>query len=94
MFTTIYAYTINSRLSNITDAGTLESWTCRWDGVPEAPTNFQRICSRSEIALGFVVLLLIVQIFAVVTTAGGWWVESKMKKENGIAGKGQIEMVA
>ncbi|KAL8946063.1 MAG: hypothetical protein Q9222_007488, partial [Ikaeria aurantiellina] len=32
IFTTVFASTINSHLSNSTQAGTLASWTCKWQG--------------------------------------------------------------
>ena len=81
VFTTAFASTITSHLVNSADAGTLTSWTCKWQGFESiAPAGFPKICMESMVALDLVILLLILEVFTVVVSGWGWWVESRIKR--------------
>ena len=81
VFTTAFASTIISHLTDSTDAGTLTSWTCKWQGFESiAPAGFPKICLESMVALDLVILLLILEVFTVAVSGWGWWVESRVRR--------------
>ncbi|KAI4247237.1 MAG: hypothetical protein L6R40_001580 [Gallowayella cf. fulva] len=93
IFTTVFANTINSHLSNSTQAGTLASWTCRWQGFgAAAPGRFSEICATSTAALDLVILMIVIESFSVLLAGWGWWVGARVKKE-AAGGKGEVAHV-
>ncbi|KAI4186105.1 MAG: hypothetical protein L6R41_003677 [Letrouitia leprolyta] len=89
IFTTAFASTINSHLSNSTQAGTLSSWTCKWQGFGSAaPGHFSEICAESNAALDVVILMIVIDVFGVLLAGWGWWVGARLKKAEG-DGKGE-----
>ncbi|KAL8932489.1 MAG: hypothetical protein Q9211_006285 [Gyalolechia sp. 1 TL-2023] len=89
IFTTAFASTINSHLSNSTQAGTLSSWTCKWQGFGSAaPGHFAEICVESKAALKVVILMIVMEIFSVLLAGWGWWVGARLNKAAG-DGKGE-----
>ncbi|KAL9002700.1 MAG: hypothetical protein Q9188_004381 [Gyalolechia gomerana] len=89
IFTTAFASTINSHLSNSTQAGTLSSWTCKWQGFGSAtPGHFSEICVESTAALDVVILMIVIEVFSVLLAGWGWWVGARLKKAGG-DGKGE-----
>ncbi|KAL8665384.1 MAG: hypothetical protein Q9202_002277 [Teloschistes flavicans] len=87
IFTTAYASTIDDHLSDNTQAGTLASWTCRWQGFSSvAPGRFSDICSQSTAASDLVILMIVLEVFHVLLAGWGWWVGAKMKKVGGEKG--------
>ncbi|KAL8937130.1 MAG: hypothetical protein Q9216_004577 [Gyalolechia sp. 2 TL-2023] len=93
IFTTAFAATINSRHSDSTQAGTLASWTCRWQGFgSSAPGHFSEICAESKAALDVVILMIVIEVFSVLLAGWGWWVAAKLKKAGG-DGKGEVIVV-
>ena len=90
IFTTVFANTIDSRLSDSTQAGTLLSWTCKWQGFgPVAPGRFTEICTTSTAAIDLVILMIVIQSLSVLLAGLGWWVGAKIKKE-AREGKGDV----
>ncbi|KAL8656802.1 MAG: hypothetical protein Q9226_002556 [Calogaya cf. arnoldii] len=90
IFTTVFANTINSRLSDSTQAGTLASWTCKWQGFsPVAPGRFTEICTTSTAAIDLVILMIVIQSLSVLLAGWGWWVGAKIKRE-AREGKGEV----
>ncbi|KAI4123301.1 MAG: hypothetical protein LQ338_005326 [Usnochroma carphineum] len=89
IFTTVFASTIDTHLSNSTQAGTLASWTCKWQGFGSAaPGNFSEICGTSTAASDLVILMIVIEMFSVLLAGWGWWVGARLKKA-GREGKGQ-----
>ena len=83
IFATAYASSITAHLASSTDAGTLTSWTCKWDGFESiAPTHFAKICTESTVALDVVELLIVIEVFAVAMSGWGWWVEARVKRDD------------
>ncbi|KAL8744061.1 MAG: hypothetical protein Q9190_003644 [Brigantiaea leucoxantha] len=81
IFTTILTSTINSHLESNTDAGTLYTWTCKWQGFESiAPQQFGSICMESTVAMNLVVLLIVLQALSVLVVAWGWWIESRVRR--------------
>ena len=81
IFTTVFANTINSHLSNSTQAGSLASWTCKWQGFGStAPGRFPEICATSTAALNLVILMIVIESISVLLAGWGWWVGAKVKK--------------
>ncbi|MCJ1456139.1 hypothetical protein MMC28_006498 [Mycoblastus sanguinarius] len=94
LFTIIFASIITNRLASSTSSGSLNSWTCRWQGFEKvAPANFTKICNDGTAALDLVILLVIVEVLAVGATAWGWWVEMRLKRSGVGAGKSEVELV-
>ncbi|KAL8719423.1 MAG: hypothetical protein Q9225_003566 [Loekoesia sp. 1 TL-2023] len=84
IFTTVFATTIDSHLSNSTQAGTLASWTCKWQGFGSAaPGHFSDICAESNAALDVVILMIVIELFGVLLAGWGWWVGARLKKTSG-----------
>lgn len=87
IFTTAYSSTIDNHLSDNTQAGTLASWTCKWQGFSSvAPGRFADICSQSTAALDLVILMIVIEVLHVLLAGWGWWVGAKMKKVGGEKG--------
>lgn len=82
IFTTMFVSIINGHYPSDThDAGSLMTWTCKWQGFEDiAPLHFAKICTESMVGLDLVILLVILEVFAVVGSCAGWWIEGKMKK--------------
>lgn len=94
LFTTIFASIVTKNLSYSTSRGTLNSWTCQWQGFESvAPANFTAICQQGSAALGLIIFLVVMEFLAVGVAAWGWWVEMKMKRGNVEVGKSQVELV-
>ncbi len=94
LFTTIFASIITNNLSYSTSQGTLNSWTCKWQGFESvAPANFTAICNQGSAALGLVIFLVIMEVLAVGVAAWGWWVEMRMKRGTSEMGKSQVELM-
>ncbi len=90
IFTTVFANTIDSHLSDSTQAGSLASWTCKWQGFgPVAPGRFTEICTTSTAALNLVILMIVIESLSVLLAGWGWWVEAKIKRE-AREGKGEV----
>ncbi|KAL9612997.1 MAG: hypothetical protein Q9167_002430 [Letrouitia subvulpina] len=88
VFTTAFASAINNHLASTTDAGTLGSWTCRWQDFESiAPKHFASICMESTVAMNLVILSIVLQALGVLLAGWGWLVEAKGKR--GVAGKGE-----
>ncbi|KAL8702997.1 MAG: hypothetical protein Q9201_003834 [Fulgogasparrea decipioides] len=95
IFTTAYSTTINNHLSNNIQAGTLASWTCKWqDFSSVAPGRFSDICVQSTAALDLVILMIVVEVLYVVLSGWGWWVGVKVKREERRDGKEGIHLGA
>ncbi|KAL8988518.1 MAG: hypothetical protein Q9169_008540, partial [Polycauliona sp. 2 TL-2023] len=93
IFTTVFASTIDSHLSDSTQAGTLASWTCKWqDFGTVAPGRFNEICTTSTAALDMVIFMIVIESLSVLLAGWGWWVGTKIKKE-ARAGKGEVTHV-
>ncbi|KAI4257061.1 MAG: hypothetical protein L6R42_005884 [Xanthoria sp. 1 TBL-2021] len=83
IFTTVFVNTIDSHLSDSTQAGSLASWTCTWQGFgPVAPGRFTEICTTSTAALDLVILMIVVESLSVLLAGWGWWVGAKIKRES------------
>ncbi|KAL8685311.1 MAG: hypothetical protein Q9224_005866 [Gallowayella concinna] len=94
IFTTVFANTINTRLSNSTQAGTLASWTCKWQGFGSAtPGRFAEICAMSTAALDLVILMIVIESISVLLAGWGWWIGAKVRKEAAVEGKGEVTQV-
>ncbi|KAL2038993.1 hypothetical protein N7G274_008333 [Stereocaulon virgatum] len=95
LFTTIYASDLTNNLADSASSGTLNSWTCKWQGLDKAgvPANFIEICNEATVALDLVIFLVVMEVLAVGTTAWGWWIESRMKKISVEGGKDEIQLV-
>ena len=94
LFTTIYASNITNNLATSTSSGTLNSWTCKWQGLDSlAPAKFLEICNEGTAALDLIIFLVIMQVLAVCATAWGWWIETRMKRVNVEGGKDEIQLV-
>ncbi|KAL9604110.1 MAG: hypothetical protein Q9219_000698 [cf. Caloplaca sp. 3 TL-2023] len=91
IFTTVFASAINAHLSDSTQAGTLESWSCKWqDFGAVTPGNFSDICAESNAAMDVVILMIVVQVFHVLLAGWGWWVGAGLRKAGGgEEGKGE-----
>ena len=89
IFTAAFASSIDSHLSNSTQAGTLASWTCKWQGFGSAaPGHFSEICAESNAALDVVILMIVIEVFSVFLAGWGWWVGARLKKaERGTKGE-------
>ncbi|KAL8672324.1 MAG: hypothetical protein Q9168_003208 [Polycauliona sp. 1 TL-2023] len=93
IFTTVFVGTIDSHLSNSTQAGTLASWTCKWqDFSTVAPGRFTEICTTSTAALDLVILMIVIGSLSVLLAGWGWWIGAKIKKE-AREGKGEVAHV-
>ncbi|KAL8785598.1 MAG: hypothetical protein Q9213_003252 [Squamulea squamosa] len=93
IFTTVFANTINSHLSDSTQAGTLASWTCKWQGFGSAaPGRFSEICATSTVALDLVILMIVINSFSVLLAGWGWWVGAKIKRQSAEV-KGELTQV-
>ncbi|KAL8767205.1 MAG: hypothetical protein Q9209_006210 [Squamulea sp. 1 TL-2023] len=93
IFTTVFANTINSHLSDSTQAGTLASWTCKWQGFGSAaPGRFSEICAISTAALDLVILMIVMNSLSVLLAGWGWWVGAKIKRQSAEA-KGEATQV-
>ncbi|KAL8711234.1 MAG: hypothetical protein Q9220_004379 [cf. Caloplaca sp. 1 TL-2023] len=89
IFTTAFASSINSHLSNSTQAGTLASWTCKWQGFgSSAPGRFSEICAESSAALDLIILMIVIGAFGVLLAGWGWWVGMRSKK---VRSEGKVE---
>ncbi|KAL8687460.1 MAG: hypothetical protein Q9218_006371 [Villophora microphyllina] len=87
IFTAAFASTINNHLSDNTQAGTLASWTCKWQGFSSvAPGRFSDICAQSMAGLDLVILMIVIEVFHVLLAGWGWWVGAKSKKVGGEKG--------
>ena len=95
LFTTIYASDLTNNLADSASSGTLNSWTCKWQGLDRAgvPANFIEICNEATVALDLVIFLVVMEVLAVGATAWGWWIESRMKKISVEGGKDEIQLV-
>ncbi|KAK3178068.1 hypothetical protein OEA41_000200 [Lepraria neglecta] len=95
LFTTIYASDLTNNLADSTSSGTLNSWTCKWQGLDSAgaPARFIEICNEGTAALDLVIFLAIVEVLAVGATAWGWWIETRMKRVSVEGGKDEIQLV-
>lgn len=72
---------INGHYSDAHDAGSLMTWTCKWQGFEDiAPLHFAKICTESMVGLDLVILLVILEVFAVAGSCAGWCIEGRMKK--------------
>ncbi|KAI4265690.1 MAG: hypothetical protein L6R38_009238 [Xanthoria sp. 2 TBL-2021] len=90
IFTTVFVNTIDSHLSDSTQAGSLASWTCKWQGFgPVAPGRFTEICTTSTAALDLVILMIVIESLSVLLAGWGWWVGAKIKRE-AKEGKGEV----
>lgn len=77
----MFASIINGHYSDTHDAGSLMTWTCKWQGFEDiAPLHFAKICTESMVGLDLVILLIILEAFAVVGSCAGWWIEGRMEK--------------
>ncbi|KAI4116490.1 MAG: hypothetical protein LQ345_003090 [Seirophora villosa] len=89
IFTTAFASAMNSHLSDSTEAGTLSSWTCKWQGFgAAAPGRFYEICATSTAAFDLVILMIVVEVLGVLLAGWGWWVGARLRKAGGES-KGQ-----
>jgi len=94
LFTTIFASIITNNLSYSTSQGTLNSWTCKWQGLESvAPANFTAICNEGLAALDLVMFLVVMEVLAVCVAAWGWWVEMRIKRGSVELGRSQVELV-
>ena len=94
LFTAIFAAIGTNKLASSTSTGTLNSWTCKWQGFENvAPAKFTKICNEGTAALDLVIFLVIVEFLAVGVTAWGWWIEMKMRKISVDGGKEDIQLV-
>lgn len=95
LFTTIYASDLTNNLADSTSSGTLDSWTCKWQGLDSAgaPARFIEICNEGTAALDLVIFLAIMELLAVGATAWGWWIETRMKWVSVEGGKDEIQLV-
>lgn len=94
LFTTIFASIVTNNLASSTSNGTLNSWTCKWQGFDSAaPERFTAICNQGTAALDLIIFLVIVEVFAVGASAWGWWVEMRMKRGGVEMGKSEVELV-
>ena len=77
-----------------TSNGSLNSWTCKWQGFESvAPAKFTSICNQGMAAVDLVIFLVLVEALAVTASAWGWWVEMRLKKCSVEMGKSQVELV-
>ncbi|KAL8864633.1 MAG: hypothetical protein Q9174_007279, partial [Haloplaca sp. 1 TL-2023] len=79
---TAFASTITNNLADETNAATLESWTCKWQGLSRvAPGKFSDICTQSTSALNLMILMIVIEVFCVLLAGWGWWVGGRVRKE-------------
>ena len=94
LFTTIFAAVITNNLASSTTSGSLNSWTCKWQGFEHvAPANFTKICNNGNAAYDLVLLLTILEFLGLCMAAGGWLVAGKLNKARAGHGISKVELV-
>ncbi|KAG8528950.1 uncharacterized protein KY384_006639 [Bacidia gigantensis] len=94
LFTTIFAAVIANNVAQSNSTGTLNSWTCKWQGIEEhaTPTNFNKICNNSSASYDLVVLLVVMEFLALVMVGLGFAVDKKLKA-SAARGMSKVELV-
>ena len=94
LFTTIFAAIITNKLASSTTSGSLNSWTCKWQGFEHvAPANFTKICNNGSAAYDLVILLTLTEFVAMLMAAGGWFVAGKLNRARAGHGISKVELV-